>query len=102
MTTIDLKTKQGLPVYCIDTFRSSSQERKAGFDIKVLEKLVNDFQFTSQPHRHDFYNILFIREGTGTHTIDFVTYEVKPCSKLRLFRYINSGYFCRPFSQSLD
>lgn len=75
-----MKRNEDFPVYCIDNFRASGQECKKGFDIKVLEKLVDDFQFTSQPHRHDFYNILFIEEGTGTHTIDFVTYEVKPSS----------------------
>lgn len=75
-----MKKNDVLPVYCINTFRSGNAYQRESFDIKVLEKLVDDFQFISQPHRHDFYNILFIQEGTGTHTIDFVTYEVKPCS----------------------
>ncbi len=75
-----MKSKNDLPVYCINTFRQSQPDQANSFDIKVLEKLVDDFQFTSLPHRHDFYNILFIERGTGTHTIDFVTYEVKPCS----------------------
>jgi AraC-like DNA-binding protein len=75
-----LKKTKGLPIYCIDTFRAQGPESQRYFDIKALEKLVDDFHFTSHPHRHDFYNILFINEGTGTHTIDFITYEVKPCS----------------------
>lgn len=75
-----MKNNEALPVYCINTFRSGNAYQRESFDIKVLEKLIDDFQFTNQPHRHDFYNILFIQEGSGTHTIDFVTYEVKPCS----------------------
>jgi AraC-like DNA-binding protein len=75
-----MKSRKDLPVYCISTFSNKLTDKKANFDIKILEKLVDDFQFTSHPHRHDFYNILFISEGTGEHTIDFVTYEVKPCS----------------------
>jgi AraC-like DNA-binding protein len=75
-----MKTKEVLPVYCISNFQSQHAKNSADFDIKRLEELVDDFEFTSNPHRHDFYNILFISNGTGTHTIDFVTYEVKPYS----------------------
>lgn len=75
-----MKSHRDLPVYCISTFSDRLTGKKDNFDIKILEKLVDDFQFTSRPHRHDFYNILFISEGAGEHTIDFVTYEVKPCS----------------------
>jgi len=75
-----LKNKPTLPVYCINTFRQQSSGRENSFDIKVLEILMNDFQLASQPHRHDFYNILFISQGAGTHTIDFSTYRVEPCS----------------------
>lgn len=30
------------------------------------------------PHTHYFYEILWFQEGNGTHTIDFVDYEVRP------------------------
>jgi AraC family transcriptional activator of pobA len=30
------------------------------------------------PHRHSFYHLLFFTEGSGTHTIDFNHFEVKP------------------------
>lgn len=30
------------------------------------------------PHKHDFYLILFVEEGTGIHEIDFTQLEVKP------------------------
>lgn len=28
------------------------------------------------PHRHDYYTILFIEQGNGTHSIDFTEYEL--------------------------
>lgn len=70
---------KALPVYCIATFKDQNT-RTFNFDIKALENLVDRFEFTNLAHRHDFYDILFITEGSGTHTIDFVTYEVKPGS----------------------
>lgn len=69
-----------IPVYCLSTFNQAGQRPHHGFDLKVVEELVEDFPFTHHPHRHDFYDLLFITEGSGTHTIDFITYEVKPCS----------------------
>lgn len=30
------------------------------------------------PHKHDFYQILLIEKGSGTHQIDFVTHKVAP------------------------
>lgn len=68
-----------LPVYCIETFQDK-HTKTLDFDIKILENLVGDFEFVNRPHRHDFYDILFVKQGHGTHTIDFVTYDVKPCS----------------------
>jgi AraC family transcriptional regulator, transcriptional activator of pobA len=72
--------KPEIPIYCIETFAKPEQQQQPRFDIKVLESLVEDFPFTNRPHRHDFYDLLIITQGSGTHTIDFVTYEVEPCS----------------------
>ncbi len=33
-----------------------------------------------QPHKHDFYMLLVVAAGSGTHTIDFTPYPVKPGS----------------------
>lgn len=32
----------------------------------------------SFPHRHSFYQIVLFTEGSGSHTIDFETFDVKP------------------------
>ncbi len=30
------------------------------------------------PHRHDYYELLFIEDGAGKHIIDYESYEIKP------------------------
>ena len=32
------------------------------------------------PHRHSFYEILYVKEGKGTHVIDFEPYQIQPPS----------------------
>jgi AraC-like DNA-binding protein len=32
------------------------------------------------PHRHSFYEILYVKEGKGTHVIDFEPYQIQPLS----------------------
>jgi AraC family transcriptional activator of pobA len=32
----------------------------------------------SYPHKHDFYEVLFLRQGSGYHIIDSNKYEIKP------------------------
>jgi AraC-like DNA-binding protein len=45
-----------------------------------LETHVVRFPHVNAPHAHDFYLLLYITEGTGTHTVDLVTYELRPGS----------------------
>ncbi len=45
-----------------------------------LETHVVRFPHVSVPHAHDFYLLLYITHGTGTHTVDLVTYELRPGS----------------------
>ncbi|MBO2010715.1 helix-turn-helix domain-containing protein [Hymenobacter negativus] len=45
-----------------------------------LETHVVRFPHVNAPHAHDFYLLLYITEGGGTHTIDLVTYELRPGS----------------------
>ena len=41
---------------------------------------------STNPHRHNFYEILYVTEGTGTHFIDFNAYPIEP----------NTFYFISP------
>jgi AraC family transcriptional activator of pobA len=78
-TSLKKKHPPSLPVYNIETFRSKNS-RSPFFDIKLLEEHVRQFEVTHHPHRHDFYLVLFVTQGRGVHTMDFVDYDVKPFS----------------------
>jgi AraC family transcriptional activator of pobA len=46
------------------------------FSIRAIEPLVAEGDLLHELHRHDFYFILFIKNGSGEHEIDFIKYEV--------------------------
>ncbi|MDZ7897454.1 MAG: AraC family transcriptional regulator [Arcicella sp.] len=67
--------KAKFPVYCIESYPDHSKN-KGDFYMAKLEDLVNDFKGIDQSHSHSFYMVMYVRQGSGTHTIDFKTYEV--------------------------
>jgi AraC family transcriptional activator of pobA len=62
------------PIYCLDDF-SKKADHSSFYTEKLSTHLVNH-PFVSKPHKHDFYLILYIIRGGGTHTIDFQTYPI--------------------------
>tara|TARA_R110002049_G_scaffold74578_1_gene192158 strand:+ start:168 stop:1199 length:1032 start_codon:yes stop_codon:yes gene_type:complete len=50
------------------------------FSIRAIEPLVANVDLIHELHRHDFYFILFIKNGNGEHEIDFVKHVVKDFS----------------------
>lgn len=64
------------PVYCLDDFTKKAKE--TSFYIEKLSTHLVNHPFVSKPHKHDFYLILYVRKGNGTHTIDFNTYPITP------------------------
>lgn len=71
------KDKKSIPLYSIDRFQKKADHQKH-YEIEVFDKN-RDFQVT-YPHRHDFYEILLLTQGSGKHTIDFEQHEVQPYS----------------------
>ncbi|MBT9395108.1 AraC family transcriptional regulator [Hymenobacter sp. NST-14] len=67
-----------IPVYCIDSYPDGQGQEE--FYAQRLETLIARFAGIDKAHTHDFYMLLYVRQGTGTHTIDFVTYPVQPGS----------------------
>lgn len=48
-----------------------------GFLLKTLEEVYNGPTLESErPHRHDYYAIVFVEEGSGVHYVDFHEYTV--------------------------
>lgn len=48
------------------------------FSISKMEDIYNLRQgATDEPHRHDYYTVLIIKQANGIHKIDFESYEIK-------------------------
>lgn len=43
-----------------------------------IQDLTIDHNFLSQPHKHDFYEIIWIEEGQGNHIINHIEHKIKP------------------------
>ena len=64
-----------IPVYSLDNF--SSPERKSQqFQVEVFD--ANRHFSVKYPHRHDFFEVLYLLKGSGYHVIDTNKYEIKP------------------------
>ncbi|WP_333600928.1 AraC family transcriptional regulator [Flavobacterium sp.] len=62
--------------------RHSSEIQKepnlsGSFSIRAVEELLQGKDMVQELHRHDFYYILVLPKGAGTHEIDFTTYTIE-------------------------
>jgi len=70
-------SKQDIPKHKYGLSRAYISSRR----IKV------DTRYPEIAHRHNFFQVLFIEEGAGTHEIDFVKYKTIPNS----FHFVGKG-----------
>ena len=64
-----------IPVYSLHNF--SSPERKSQqFQVEVFD--ANRHFSVKYPHRHDFFEVLYLQKGSGFHVIDGNKYEIQP------------------------
>lgn len=69
------QSDEQLPVYSLHNF--SSPERKSQqFQVEVFD--ANRHFSVKYPHRHDFFEVLYLLKGSGYHVIDGNKYEIKP------------------------
>ena len=68
--------KQQIPVRRLKPVASESLAVPS-FKIRRLEDIAGEEGLVQDIHRHDFYFILFVREGHGDHAIDFILHEVR-------------------------
>ncbi|WP_046246818.1 helix-turn-helix domain-containing protein [Hymenobacter terrenus] len=68
----------GLPVLALASFPQPAA--RTPYYCERLETHVVRFPHVNVPHTHNFYLLLYITAGTGTHTVDLVTYELRPGS----------------------
>ena len=70
-----MQNQNHIPVYSLDSF----QKKKWALPYVQVERFDAHRHFqVAYPHRHDFYEILFLYQGTGYHIIDTNRYEIKP------------------------
>jgi len=65
--------KKNLPVH---TFKNISDDTN-DFSIRSFSEM-SSLSSTPHPHRHAFYEIIYIKQGEGNHVIDFENYPVIP------------------------
>jgi AraC family transcriptional activator of pobA len=70
-------SKDHLPIYQIQDFNAQTQKERY-FYISSFADHLQEHLFIQEPHKHNFYILLVITQGSGSHTIDFKKYEVKP------------------------
>jgi AraC family transcriptional activator of pobA len=69
-----------LPVLPLAAFPAPETEPapRRPYYVQRLETHAARFPGVSAQHTHDFYLLLYITQGSGTHTIDLQTYELRP------------------------
>lgn len=65
------------PVYSACDLISKENTESQVVIHKLKDLLTEDEYIPKNPHRHTFYQILFVEEGSGIHKIDFQEYEIK-------------------------
>ncbi|GAA4347076.1 helix-turn-helix transcriptional regulator [Hymenobacter saemangeumensis] len=66
------------PVLALASFPQAQARRP--YYVERLETHVRRFPHVNEPHAHDFYLLLYITQGRGSHTVDLVSYELQPGS----------------------
>ena len=69
------KNNRNIPIYSIDKFSSSENPNKR-FQVEVFD--ANRHFKVEYPHRHDFYEVLYLSGGSGFHIIDSNKYKIEP------------------------
>jgi len=64
-----------LPIYSLQSF-SSPERNSQQFQVEVFD--ANRHFSVKYPHRHDFFEVLYLLKGSGYHVIDSNKYEIKP------------------------
>lgn len=69
--------RKTIPTYSLDQFNANQHKHKP-YQVEVFD--ANRHFEVQYPHRHDFYEILFITKGSGIHIIDSNQYNISPPS----------------------
>ena len=70
-----MDSKTNIPVYSLGKFKSKN-DKCSLYEVELFD--ANRHFQVSYPHKHDFYEILYLSNGSGYHIIDSNKYEIKP------------------------
>lgn len=70
------KEFKDVPIRRFDTPAINSSEISNFEIVRLCAEEFGDDPITIPPHRHDYYHIMFIEQGSGIHTIDFKAYDI--------------------------
>ncbi|MTI31740.1 helix-turn-helix domain-containing protein [Xanthovirga aplysinae] len=70
-----MNSKKKIPTYSLDQFTSFIHKNKP-YQVEVFD--ANRHFEVQYPHRHDFYEVLFLTHGSGKHIIDNNQYNIQP------------------------
>jgi AraC-like DNA-binding protein len=73
---IKLMAKQALPIYSINTLKGTALSEK-DFVADHFAHYLHEHPNLHFPHKHSFYHLVYFSGGSGTHSIDFVTFPVE-------------------------
>ncbi|MCY1719077.1 AraC family transcriptional regulator [Prolixibacteraceae bacterium Z1-6] len=66
---------ENIPVYSLHNFSTTEGESQQ-FQVEVFD--AHRHFAVKYPHRHDFFEVLYLSKGSGFHVIDGNKYEIKP------------------------
>ena len=69
------KKSEHIPVYSLHNF-SSPERNSQPFQVEVFD--ANRHFSVKYPHRHDFFEVLYLSDGSGYHVIDGNKYKIQP------------------------
>ena len=64
-----------IPTYSLSSFSNTTDSTKQ-YQAEIFD--ANRHFAVTYPHRHDFYEVLFIKQGSGVHIIDGNSYKIEP------------------------
>src|SRR6476660_6960859 len=65
-----------ISVRTLSSSRQSSSISEENFKIRKLEDILAGKDLNHNLHRHEYFFLLVIRKGRGSHQIDFIDYEL--------------------------
>lgn len=68
-------SSENIPIYSLHNFSTEEGESQQ-FQVEVFD--ANRHFAVKYPHRHDFFEVLYLSKGSGFHVIDGNKYEIKP------------------------